>query len=200
MQSASSRYVIAFNGEIYNHLVLREQLQAGGKAPAWRGHADTETLLAGFDAWGLQETLERAIGMFAMAVWDRQTATLTLARDRVGEKPLYYGWQGHGSRAAFLFGSELKALREHPAFEGKIDRGALSLQLRHNYIPAPYSIYEGIAKLTPGSMLTVSLKQREPRIWRYWSGINAAKAGVAKVFSGPPEQAGDEVVYDAQSP
>ena len=193
MQSASSRYVIAFNGEIYNHLVLREQLHGCGKAPAWRGHADTETLLAGFDAWGIQETLERAIGMFAMAVWDRQTATLTLARDRIGEKPLYYGWQGHGSRAAFLFGSELKALREHPAFEGKIDRGALSLQLRHNYIPAPYSVYEGISKLPPGSMLTVSLKQRDPRIWRYWSGVNVAKTGVANAFSGTPEQAVDEL-------
>lgn len=193
MQSASCRYMIAFNGEIYNHLLLREQLESGGRAPVWRGHADTETLLAGFDAWGIQGTIGRAIGMFAFAVWDRETSTLTLARDRIGEKPLYYGWQGNGSRAVFVFGSELKALRAHPSFEQKINRGALSLQLRHNYIPAPYSIYEGIAKLQPGSLLTVSLKQREPKVTRYWSGFEATESGVANPFAGTAEQAVDEL-------
>lgn len=191
MQSASDRYVIAFNGEIYNHLLLRDELQAAGCAPAWRGHADTETLLAGFDAWGIQGTVERAIGMFAIAVWDKETRVLTLARDRIGEKPLYYGWQGSGQRAVFLFGSELKALRAHPAFEHRINRGALSLQLRHNYIPAPYSIYEGIAKLPAGGMLTVSLEQRDPKIVRYWSGFGAAEAGVAHPFTGNDQQAVD---------
>ena len=191
MQSSGGRYVIVFNGEIYNHLSLREKLEAQGRAPVWRGHADTETLLAGFDAWGIQATIEQAVGMFAFAVWDRQAATLTLGRDRLGEKPLYYGWQGHGRHAAFLFGSELKALRAHPAFEGRIDRGALSLQLRYNYVPAPYSIYEGIAKLPPGSLLTISLKQREPQLTRYWSGVRTAEFGAAAPFSGSPEQAVD---------
>lgn len=193
MPSASGRYVIAFNGEIYNHLLLREALADGAQATAWRGHSDTETLLAGFDAWGIQDTVERAIGMFAFAVWDRQTNTLTLGRDRIGEKPLYYGWQGQGNNAVFLFGSELKALRAHPAFENNVNRGAMSLQLRHNTIPAPYSIYEGIAKLLPGSLLSVSMQQREPQVRAYWSGVQAAESGVANPFIGSAGQAVDEL-------
>ncbi len=189
MSSASGQYVIVFNGEIYNHLKLRAELEQIGQAFNWRGHSDTETLLAGFDAWGIQGTVERAIGMFSFAVWDRQASTLTLGRDRLGEKPLYYGWQGRGNDAVFLFGSELKALRAHPAFESSINRGALSLQLRHNYIPAPYSIYEGIAKLLPGSLLTVSLQQREPKVWAYWSGAQVAESGVANAFVGSADQA-----------
>jgi asparagine synthase (glutamine-hydrolysing) len=200
MPSASSRYVIAFNGEIYNHGLLREELERSGRAPAWRGHSDTETLLAGFDAWGIEGTVKRAIGMFAFAVWDRETKLLTLARDRLGEKPLYYGWQGRGENAVFLFGSELKALRVHPGFEASINRDALSLQLRHNYIPAPYSIYQGIAKLPPGTLLTVSLAQREPRVAAYWSGSAVAEAGVRNGFEGTPEEAVDaleELLKDA---
>jgi asparagine synthase (glutamine-hydrolysing) len=193
MQSSASRYVIAFNGEIYNHLCMRKELESGGNAPAWRGHSDTETLLAGFDAWGIQKTVERAVGMFAFAVWDRQTATLTLGRDRIGEKPLYYGWQGRGSDAAFLFGSELKALRAHPWFENTIDRGALCLQMRHSYIPAPYSIYQGIAKLPPGCLLTVSSTQREPKVWAYWSAAREIEAGVATPFVGTADQATDRL-------
>lgn len=195
MQSPSCRYVIAFNGEIYNHLELRSKLkgvntnQREDNVNGWRGHSDTETLLAGFDAWGIQGTVERAIGMFAFAVWDRQTSTMTLGRDRLGEKPLYYGWQGQGNDAVFLFGSELKALRAHPAFKGNINAGALSLLLRHNYIPAPYSIYEGVAKLPPGSLLKVSLQQREPNVWQYWSGAQIAESGVAKGFVGNADQA-----------
>lgn len=188
MRSASGRYVIAFNGEIYNHLQLRDQLRSVGKAPAWRGHSDTETLLAGFDAWGIQETIERAIGMFAFAVWDRETESLTLGRDRIGEKPLYYGWQGSGAASVFLFGSELKALRVHPAFENRINRSALCLQLRHNYIPAPYSIYEGVGKLPPGSILRLSLKMREPKVTRYWSAVQTVASGMANPFVGSAEQ------------
>jgi asparagine synthase (glutamine-hydrolysing) len=193
MQSASNRYVIAFNGEIYNHSLLREQLEVSAHAPSWRGHSDTETLLAGFDAWGIQGAVERAIGMFAFAVWDRETSALTLGRDRIGEKPLYYGWQGQGSDAVFLFGSELKALRSHPSFENKIDRGALSLQLRHNYIPAPYSIYQGISKLRPGSLLTVSLRQPEAKVVTYWSGVQTAISGARNPFAGSADQAVDEL-------
>ncbi|MDB0048183.1 asparagine synthetase B, partial [Burkholderiaceae bacterium] len=113
MMSACERYVITFNGEIYNHLDLRRELINEGHQ--WRGHSDTETLLAGFGRWGIKATLEKSVGMFALAVWDRKRQTLTLARDRLGEKPVYYGWQG----GVFLFGSELKALKAHPAFCGE---------------------------------------------------------------------------------
>lgn len=193
MFSVSRRYVIAFNGEIYNHMSLREQLGATGKSPIWRGHSDTETLLAGFDAWGIQGTVERAIGMFAFAVWDQENRVLTLGRDRIGEKPLYYGWQGQGDDTTFLFGSELKALRAHPVFENNIDRCALVLQLRHNYIPAPYSIYQGIAKLPAGCLLSVSLQQRKPKVWSYWSGVQAAIDGVNNAFGGSTDQTVNEL-------
>lgn len=199
MVSANGRYVIAFNGEVYNHLELRRELDSeasksqvvSGKYLAWRGHSDTETLLAGIDAWGLEATLTKSIGMFAIALWDRETNTLTLARDRMGEKPLYYGWQGSAAQRVFLFGSELKALKAHPAFAADIDRGALCLLLRHNYIPAPHSIYNGINKLEPGCLLSVSLAQPEPLIWKYWDMVDVASAGVARPFSGTAEQAVD---------
>ncbi|MQY52755.1 asparagine synthase (glutamine-hydrolyzing) [Rhodocyclus gracilis] len=192
MHSPSGRYVVAFNGEIYNHLDLRRDLEVT-RGFAWRGHSDTETLLAGFDVWGVRRTVERTIGMFAFAVWDKISRTLTLARDRLGEKPLYYGWQGSGSNRAFLFGSELKALKAHPSFSARIDRGALCLLLRYNAIPAPYSIYEGIGKLDPGSMLSLSLDQLEPQIIQYWSLEKVARAGVAKRFSGSAEAAVDQL-------
>ena len=192
MESASGRYVIAFNGEIYNHLELRRALDRASLSPTWRGHSDTETLLAGFSAWGVRHTIERCIGMFAFAVWDRDTRLLTLGRDRLGEKPLYFGWQGEGPGASFLFGSELKALKAHPAFCAEIDRGALSLLMRHNYIPAPYSIYKGISKLQPGSLLTVSLVQREPVISTYWSAAEVANKRKA-TFGGTAEEAADEL-------
>jgi asparagine synthase (glutamine-hydrolysing) len=200
MQSASGRYVIAFNGEIYNHLALRSELEGMDcraslamteTRAGWRGHSDTETLLAGIEAWGVKATLKKSIGMFAIALWDRQTHTLTLARDRLGEKPLYYGWQGSGNERVFLFGSELKALKAHPAFAADIDRGALCLLLRHNYIPAPYSIYQGIAKLEPGCLLSVSLAQPEPKIWKYWDAVELARAGVVQPFAGTADQAVD---------
>ena len=191
MLSTNGAIVLAYNGEIYNHLALRADLNKAGVAPTWRGHSDTETLLAGFSAWGVQPTVERCVGMFAFAAWDKQTLTLTLGRDRLGEKPLYYGWQGQGNYATFLFGSELKALKAHPAFDAAIDRNALCLLMRHNYIPAPYSIYQGIAKLEAGCLLSVSLAQPEPRITRYWSAAAVAVAGCAAPFTGTPEQAVD---------
>lgn len=176
MTSASRRYVMVFNGEIYNHLSLRKDLESGGRAPTWRGHSDSETLLAGIDAWGIQETLMRCVGMFAIALWDREHRTLCLARDRLGEKPLYFGWQSRGQDRVFLFGSELKALKAHPAFEGRINRQSLALFMRHNYVPTPYSIYEGIQKLQPGCCLEVSLTQREPKLTRYWSAIDVVRS------------------------
>jgi asparagine synthase (glutamine-hydrolysing) len=194
MVSHSGRYVTAFNGEIYNHLELRQQLEKD-TAPAggWRGHSDTETLLAGIDAWGLEATLARTVGMFALAVWDRQTRVLSLARDRVGEKPLYYGWQGQGRQRVFLFGSELSALKAHPAFDADIDRGALTLLMRHNYIPAPHSIHEGIAKLEPATMLQVSMDAQTPHTKRYWDFMATEHAAQGTPFTGTPEQAVDEL-------
>lgn len=179
MVSKSGRFVLVFNGEIYNHLALRKEL---GDVCAWRGHSDTETLLAGFKAWGIQETVKRAIGMFAFAVWDKANRTLTLGRDRLGEKPLYYGWQG----GSFLFGSELKALKTHPAFCSEIDRNALTMLLRHNYIPAPYSIYQGIQKLLPGSLLTVSASDRNALPRPYWSVRQIVADGLVQPFTGSP--------------
>ncbi|MFZ2739266.1 MAG: asparagine synthetase B, partial [Burkholderiaceae bacterium] len=149
MQSASGRFVLAFNGEIYNHLVLRAELEAANQAPAWLGHSDTETLLAGFAAWGVTATLQHAVGMFAIALWDKAECRLTLARDRLGEKPLFYGWV----RGAFVFGSELKALHAYPGFDNPICRDALALYLQHCAVPAPYSIYQDIFKLEPGCVL-----------------------------------------------
>ena len=187
MASPSGRFTLCFNGEIYNHLDLRREL--GDRAPAWRGHSDTETLLAGFEAWGVEATVTRTIGMFAFAVWDAGRRELTLARDRLGEKPLYCGWQG----GAFLFGSELKALRAHPAFAAGIDRGALALFLRHMVVPGPYCIWEGIAKLPPGSLLTVGADARgtsaglAPR--RYWDAREAVARGLAAPFAGTPDEA-----------
>lgn len=201
MACHTGRYVLAFNGEIYNHQDLRRALGVSphpsppgeGVEPGWRGHSDTETLLAGFVTWGVRATLERAIGMFAIALWDKKEQTLTLARDRLGEKPLYYGWQGQEAKASFLFGSELKALKAHPAFAADIDRNALALLMRHNYINAPHSIYQGIFKLPPGHLLTVSLRQRQPKLEQFWSLPAVAEAGVAQPFDGTPEQATDEL-------
>lgn len=188
MHSASGRFVIVFNGEIYNYVDLRDEL---GQPPAggWRGHSDTETLLAGFDRWGIRATLERAIGMFAMAVWDRTERSLTLARDRVGEKPLYYGWQA----GTFLFGSELKALRKHPAFCAPIDREALSLFFRHNYIPAPHSIYQGISKLMPGTLLSLSQARRDLVPEAYWSARSVVECAQGRGFRGAPAEAIDQL-------
>ena len=182
MVSAAGRYVIAFNGEIYNHLLLRSELALADRAPVWRGHSDTETLLAGFDAWGIEATVGRTVGMFAFAVWDRQAHTLTLARDRLGEKPLYYGWQ----QGTLLFGSELKALKVHPAFAAAIDRDALALLMRHNAIPAPYSIYQGIRKLPPGNLLTLSARAPESPPHAYWDACRAVADGLAHPFTGTP--------------
>lgn len=182
MVSASGRYVIAFNGEIYNHLDLR--LQLGDRA--WRGHSDTETLLAGFEIWGIEQTLQRAVAMFAIALWDRDTRTLTLARDRLGEKPLYYGWQG----GVFLFGSELKALKQHPAFVGEVDREALALYLRYCCVPAPRSIYRGVCKLAPGTLLRVCASDRQlPEPKQFWSLKDVIEHGQRELFQGSDAEA-----------
>jgi asparagine synthase (glutamine-hydrolysing) len=192
MASASGRYIIAFNGEIYNHLDLRSSLHQGGwLAAPWRGHSDTETLLAGFEIWGIEETLQRSVGMFALAVWDRAERVLTLARDRLGEKPLYYGWQGQGSQTVFLFGSELSALRQHPSFSAEVSRDSLALYMRHNYIGGNNSIYRGISKLEPGHLLTVSSAAPEPMVKTWWSISSVVERGVAQPFAGSPDDSAD---------
>jgi asparagine synthase (glutamine-hydrolysing) len=150
MLSEDGRYVLTFNGEIYNHLALRAELATAGER-RWRGRSDTETLLEAIARWGLEKTLRKCVGMFALALWDRRDRRLLLARDRFGEKPLYYGKVG----GDFVFASELKAIRTHPDFTAPIDREALRIFAARGYVPAPRSIFEGIQKLKPGSILTL---------------------------------------------
>ncbi|HEX8778934.1 MAG TPA: asparagine synthase (glutamine-hydrolyzing), partial [Rhodanobacter sp.] len=188
MPSACGRYVLVFNGEIYNHLHLRQQLLAESAAPAWRGHSDTETLLACFVAWGVEQTLRACAGMFALALWDRRQRTLTLARDRMGEKPLYYAWQD----GILLFGSELKALKAHAAFRAEVDRDALALLLRHDCVPAPYSIYRGVLKLRPGHLLCITADApRHAQAVAYWRYNDAVSAGLGNPLHGSDAEAID---------
>lgn len=193
MVSASGRYVLVFNGEIYNHLELREDLARSGDRVSYRGHSDTETLTAGFDAWGIRATVERAAGMFAFAVWDRETRTLTLVRDRLGEKPLYYGFQGRGPERTFLFGSQLSALRRHPTFDARVSRDALCLYMRQMAVPGSFSIFEGIHKLLPGSILELTPGGAPPSVDTYWSGADMAARGAASPFRGSDLEAVDEL-------
>jgi asparagine synthase (glutamine-hydrolysing) len=181
MQSNSGRFVLTYNGEIYNHLEIRHELKKNNFNSKWQGNSDTETLLQAIDYWGLEITLQKIEGMFAFGLWDKKTHCLTLVRDRIGEKPLYFGWQGKGDNKVFIFGSELKALKAHPEFKGEIRRDSIALQLRHNYIPAPYSIYKDIFKLPPGHYLELKesdLKNSSlPNSRTYWSLIETAIYG-----------------------
>ena len=202
MTSSTGRFVIVFNGEIYNHWELRKELDNSsnsktvpdvrGNALKWRGHSDTETLLAGFERWGVAVTLTKTVGMFAIVLWDAQQRTLHLARDRFGEKPLYYGWTGSGAASAFVFGSELKALRAFPSFDNPVCKEALALYMRFMYVPAPRSIYRGVYKLEPGCLLSIkgtapisapSKPLRPPAVYqsvtlsRWWSLANVVQFG-----------------------
>lgn len=180
MQSDNRRYVLVFNGEIYNFLTLRQQLVSRGHR--FRGYSDTEVMLAAFCEWGIEPAVQKFVGMFAFALWDRQERVLYLGRDRLGEKPLYYGWMGD----TFLFGSELKALKAHPHWQGIIDRDVLTLLLRYNYIPAPYSIYQNIYKLPPGTLLTLVTANPHPRPapQAYWSIESMVAQGQNHPFQG----------------
>ncbi|MDR0665482.1 MAG: asparagine synthase (glutamine-hydrolyzing) [Helicobacteraceae bacterium] len=178
MISASDRFVIVYNGEIYNHLELRASLPIN-----WRGHSDTETLIEAIAAWGVETTLQKCVGMFAFALWDRAEKALFLARDRFGEKPLYYGF----ANGVFMFASELKALRAHPDFDATIDRDALAMFVRCGYINAPYSIYKAIKKLRQGFFLT--LKNGELNEKQYWNALDAA-------IKTPREDLGDAEAID----
>ena len=188
MVSRSERYVVAFNGEIYNFRSLRNALEQESSAGnvGFRGHSDTEVLLAAVERWGLEQAVARFVGMFAFAIWDRREQRLSLGRDRLGEKPLYYGWCGD----VFLFGSELKALRAHPAFHGDINRQALVDYLRFGYIPAPASIYEGVCKLLPGAILTLDCQRKAtPAPVPYWSIDAVVQEGGDRPYLGTVDEA-----------
>jgi asparagine synthase (glutamine-hydrolysing) len=197
MVSASGRYVIVYNGEVYNHRALRQELAKLGAA--FRGHSDTEVMLAAIEQWGLRDALRRFIGMFAFALWDRQERTLSLVRDRLGIKPLYCGW----ADGCFVFASELKAIAAMPGFDNAIDRDALCLLLRHSYIAAPHTIYRGLRKLEPGTVLTLcagdvpkaaaggSVLAENTRA--FWSAREVAIAGMADRLQLSDTEAADEL-------
>jgi asparagine synthase (glutamine-hydrolysing) len=194
MVSASGRFVMIFNGEIYNYEELRATVEAAGQAPKWRGHSDTEVLLQAFDLWGIEQALRLAEGQTALAVWDRAERRLYLARDRFGEKPLYYGWAGDD----FVFASELKALRRHPQFDHAFDDEAVASYFRYCYVPAPLSIYRQIRKLEAGTYLAVGAEELETRSLKsrpYWSLAEEVAAGLDEPFTGTEDEAVD--VFDA---
>lgn len=195
MVSRSGQFVLVFNGEIYNFKKLRQRVELAQSFPGWRGASDTEVLLEAMASWGVEEALNQSIGMFAFALWDIKNQLLYLGRDRLGEKPLYYGW----GKNVFLFGSELKALRAHPGWDGVLSHAALSLFLRFNYVPAPYSIYEGVFKVVPGTFSCIPFQSivgarenghRVPlRAKCFWSASVAARQGILHPFNGGAEEA-----------
>jgi len=178
MVSPCERYTLVFNGEIYNHLDIRADLEKDGGGFVWRGHSDTETLLAALHHWGLEKTLGQLNGMFAFALWDGQEKRLSLARDRMGEKPLYYGHHN----GCFFFGSELKSFKANPRWQPEIDRNALTLFMRHNNVPAPWSIYKGIKKLLPAHYVVIrdsGNQISEPQC--YWNLAGITEQGASKL-------------------
>jgi asparagine synthase (glutamine-hydrolysing) len=191
MVSASGRYVIVYNGEIYNFAAIKKELEDSGHSMQWRGHSDTEVLLAAIEKWGVTGFLLKCTGMFAFALWDREERELYLVRDRMGEKPLYYGINNN----IFFFGSELKALRRHPAWSGMVDRDVLGLYLRFAYIPGPYSIFKGIYKLPPGTFLKIPFQKSTlagdivPEPTAYWSIEECVRKGRDIPFAGTDEEA-----------
>lgn len=191
MMSPSGRYVICFNGEVFNHAELRKELEDGANQPiAFRGHSDTEIMLAAIERWGLTRAIERFVGMFAFALWDRARSRLSLVRDRVGIKPLYYGVAGR----VLVFGSELKALTRHVDFSRDIDRTALTQYLRFGYVPAPLSIYRSVKKLEPGCVLELEAPDLESaKRSVYWSAVDVAESGLERPFRGTEEEAIEEL-------
>jgi asparagine synthase (glutamine-hydrolysing) len=186
MVSHSGRYVITYNGEVYNFQELRRELEITGAH--FRGHSDTEVMLAAMDAWGISAAIRRLAGMFAFALWDRRERELWLVRDRLGKKPLYVGTV----KGSLVFGSELKAIRAFPGFDAEIDRGALALQMRHNYIPAPYSIYRTVGKIEPGTFRRVRIRAGIPVVVHeepYWSARTAFADGHRQPFDGTADEA-----------
>ncbi|MCI5585203.1 MAG: asparagine synthase (glutamine-hydrolyzing) [Lachnospiraceae bacterium] len=189
MESHSGRFCMVFNGEIYNHKVLRQKLLEEGKVKHFRGTSDTEVLLELFEAYGVKEAIRLCKGMFAIALYDRREKTLFLLRDRVGEKPLYYGFVNH----SFVFASELGCIAALENFSNPINKGVLPVYFIHGYIPAPYSVYEDIYKLEPGTILTIKAPFREYKMDTYWSMDEAAKRGVKNPFTGSEKEAAQEL-------
>lgn len=186
MLSASGRYAIVFNGEVYNFGEIRSEL---GRT-AWRGHSDTEVMLAAIERWGLDHAVRRFVGMFAFALWDRQERKLYLVRDRLGIKPLYYGKVGED----FVFGSELKAIQEYQGFEGEIDRDALALYMRYNYVPSPHCIYRGLHKLRPGCILALTSSSQSDFVQEpFWSAQEVARKGIESPFQGSDVEAVEQL-------
>lgn len=185
MHSSDGRFSIVYNGEVYNYESLRKELEPF--SPTYLGHSDTEVILTAVRHWGVEAAVKKFVGMFAMALWDRQERQLYLIRDRLGIKPLYYGWMGK----TFLFGSELKALKEHQDFHADIDRGSLALMIKYAYIPEPHSIYRGIYKLPPGTILRVDVSRPEAPLTPepYWSAKEVAEEGLRNPFTGSDEDA-----------
>jgi asparagine synthase (glutamine-hydrolysing) len=179
MASSSGRYVIIFNGEVYNFEEIRAELGSH----AWRGHSDTEVMLEAIERWGLEPAVKRFVGMFAFALWDRHEHRLHLVRDRIGIKPLYYGY----ADGSFVFASELKAIRAFPGFKGEIDRDTLAAYMRCSYVPAPYSIYKDIHQLPPGHILTLNSVQGPPSLSAFWSAAQVAEEGVKSQLEGSDE-------------
>jgi asparagine synthase (glutamine-hydrolysing) len=191
MISQTGRFVICFNGEIYNHLDMRKKLANAGYSISYNSQSDTETILCCFEFWGIKKTLIECVGMFAFAVFDKKLNKLFLGRDRFGEKPLYYGWQ----KRIFYFASELKAIRKHLNFNPEMNQDALQEYMKYSYIPAPLSIYKGIQKLTPGCILTISLDKPEGNmsIESFWNLSKVAANAQQSMFSGTDIDALNEV-------
>lgn len=177
MESASGRYAIIFNGEVYNYEEIRKELGPGYR---WRGHSDTEVMLEAIERWGIESAVKRFVGMFAFALWDRLERKLSLVRDRLGIKPLYYGFVN----GDFVFASELKAICVYPGFDGVIERGALAQYMRHGYVPSPHCIYEGLRKLAQGHILTLNSPGAETTLRCYWSAAEVAKLGMESPIGG----------------
>ena len=190
MHSVSGNYVLIFNGEIYNHKYLRSELESISNRN-WLGHSDTETLLASIEEWGIEDTLAKVKGMFAIALWDKKSKNLFLSCDRIGEKPLYYGWVNE----QFVFASELKSIKEFPTFNNEIDRNSLAMFLRFNSIPAPYSIYENIYKLEPGQIVKIDSKSKQIQKNSFWSIEEAYKNGNMNKFTGTSKEAVDKLEH-----
>lgn len=190
MESHNGRYVISYNGEIYNYNIIKEKLREENRVTAFRGKSDTEVLLEAVSAYGIEETLVMAKGMFAMAVYDKKERVLFLARDRVGEKPLYYGFAGQGS---FVFASDLNSIADLTGFDNPINTEVLEQYFRYGYIPAPYSIYENIYKLEPGKLLEIRYPFRQYEKRTYWSMAETAKRGEAHPFRGSETEAAEEL-------
>ena len=188
MHSVSKNFVLVFNGEIYNHKVLRSELELIAQRN-WLGHSDTETLLVAIDHWGLEKTLKKAKGMFAIALWDKRNKNLSLARDRIGEKPLYYGWVND----QFVFASELKSIKKFPEFKNLIDRNSLALFLRFNSIPAPHSIYQDIYKLEPGQIVQLNAESKKVKKFNFWSTEEVYNKGNLSQVSGTPKEIVDQL-------